>query len=229
MVPLPAGSLLLDASSPPEPQIGAIEAFAIGKYEVTRAEFAIFVAETGHGSGDCQPGEIEFKWCNLPFLQTEQDPVVQIDWHDAIAYTRWLSRKTGKSYRLPTDKEWEYAASAGSSTDRYWRDRRTACQFGNIADLAFALAYGSSEVFECADGFPNTAPVGAFRPNAFGLHDMIGNAWEWTTGCSGGEECTLYFIRGGGWNTSPSHFRRGLRLDDDAAVFYVGFRVARSH
>ena len=129
MISLSAGSLGPDPSG--EPRLAPIAAFAIGKYEVTRAEFATFVSETGYGGGACQPGQVELRWCNLPFSQTGQDPVVQIDWQDAVAYAGWLSRKTGKVYRLPTDDEWDYAARAGNSMDRYWRSKDgTICQIG---------------------------------------------------------------------------------------------------
>ena len=230
MVSLPAGSPGPDASG--HPRLAPIKAFAMGRYEVTRDEFTAFVAEVGHGGGICQPGEVELKWCNLPFSQTGQDPVVQVELQDAQAYADWLSRKTGKVYRLPTDDEWDYAARTSNSTDRHLRSNdRTACQLGNLADRTFALSYGSADVFDCTDGFANTAPVGTFRPNGFGLYDMVGNAWEWTAACAerdGGEPCARYFMRGGAWDTAASAFRTGLRLGAEAPVFYIGFRVARS-
>ena len=189
MVALPAGTGHLespsatreadrDAPATLEGRSVSIAPFAVGKYEVTRSEFAAFVEETGHGGGACKPGEVELKWCNLPFPQSGRDPVVQVGWRDALSYAEWLSQKTGWVYRLPTGAEWEYAARGGSSTSRDWEnDRRSACRFGNLADLTFAQTYGSDDIFDCTDGFPNTAPVGTFPANGFGLYDMLGNAW----------------------------------------------------
>jgi formylglycine-generating enzyme required for sulfatase activity len=201
-------------------------AVALGKYEVTRAEFAAFVEASGHRTaGD---------WRNPGFNQTDRDPVVNVTWDDAQAYVAWLSRTTGKTYRLPTEAEWEYAARAGTATARYWGDSRAdACRHANADDAAFG----------CSDGFKHTAPVGQFRSNGFGLHDMLGNVWEWTADCWNADhsgapangqarlsgDCARHTVRGGSWGSSSGDVRSaGRTRGPPSPRNFVGFRVARS-
>lgn len=182
--------------------IGA--SFAIGKYEVTRGEFAAFVAATGRQMGNSCDRTVQGmnifemdkvpprSWRDPGFAQTDRHPVVCVSWNDAKAYVAWLSQVTGKAYRLPSEAEWEYAARAGTQTPYYWGAaelRNEACRFGNFADLTIEAALKWKEkgleyfLFECSDGYVYTAPVGTFQPNAFGLYDMLGNALEWTEDC----------------------------------------------
>ncbi len=233
--------------------------FAIGKYEVTRGEFAAFVEATGYQAGmSCwgwdtdgvlrdAPGRT---WRNAGFEQTDRDPVMCVNWDDAKAYVGWLSKITGKAYRLPTEAEWEYAARAGSKETRYWGDKREdSCQYGNFADLAGATALGwdktPDKTFPCNDGHVYTAPVGSFKPNAFGLYDMLGNVWEWVEDCyttlpasapTDGrailtDGCTERLLRGGSWYNSPWLVRSAFRYYGSGGVRSrsVGFRVARSN
>jgi len=160
----------------------AIRFYALGKYDVTRDEFANFVRETGyHGSDGC--GVDSFKWTKRPelnwlhpgFEQTGRDPVVCVTWQDARAYVAWLNRKTNHKsrsgegpYRLPSEAEWEYAARAGTTTAFWW---------GASDDEAPAHAWFKQN----SDG--RTHPVGLKPPNGFGLHDMVGNVWQWTEDC----------------------------------------------
>jgi formylglycine-generating enzyme required for sulfatase activity len=198
--------------------------FYLGKYHVTRREYAAFAKATGR---EIVPP---------PFAQTDDHPVVDVSWEDAQAYVAWLSRITGKSYRLPTEAEWEYAARAGTTTARYW---------GNSAALQCLYANGDDATAKCSDGYSNTSPVGHFRPNAFGLHDMLGNAWQWVqdsyepSGYDGAPpdgsavEATgwpLHVLRGGSWINAPSGLRAGLRkgFPADTQDLDVGFRVART-
>src|SRR5262249_46599041 len=152
---------------------------------------------------------------------------VCVSFEDAQRYVQWLSRKTGKLYRLPTEAEWEYAARAGTTTARFWGDgRERACDFANVADFTGAETLNwnkgnQDQVFQCRDGYANTAPVGSFRPNAFGLYDMLGNVFQWTEDCyhnsydaapSDGSawttgECKYRVLRGGSWNVSPRSVR----------------------
>jgi len=205
-------------------------AFRMGKYEVTRGEFAAFMQATGHSIvGSCP-------WRNPGFGQTDRDPVVCVSWDDARAYVAWLNQTTGKAYRLPSEAEWEYAARARTSTARYWGDGlQDACRYANVDESAF----------KCSDGHRTTAPVGKFLPNDFGLHDMLGNVWEWTADCWTGHyfnaptngdarstgDCTRRVLRGGSWTVGPAHHvRAAYRASDVAAgrFVFVGFRVARS-
>jgi formylglycine-generating enzyme len=181
--------------------------FALGQYPVTRGEFAAFVRETGYDprgcfvpepKGDSESADVilprGLSWRNPGFAQTDRHPVVCVSSEDAERYVKWLSRKTGKSYRLPSEAEWEYAARAGTTTPRYWPggDERT-CRFANVKDLAAMAAFSfdrkdtdkkdMTDFFKCNDGHAYTAPVGSFPPNAFGLYDMQGNVWQWVPDC----------------------------------------------
>jgi formylglycine-generating enzyme required for sulfatase activity len=159
-----------------------VHSFAIGKFEVTRAQFSAFTRETGYGGikGDWpQPQE---------FHQEDNHPVVNINAADADAYASWLARKTGQPYRLPTEAEWEYAARANTTTSHYWgNDVDAICRYANIRDETFKkeIAWGHDMPgANCADGFAYTAPVGSFKPNVFGLYHMLGNASEAVADCT---------------------------------------------
>ena len=233
------------------------EGLSIGKYEVTKAQFARFVQQSGHQTnGSCfvwngarYLQDASKSWRDPGFAQTEKDPVVCVNWDDAHAYTEWLAKKSGRRYRLPTEAEWEYAARAGSKTVRPWGDdARNACRYANVADLSTLREVpgtGSWLFHECDDKHAYTAPVGSYRANAFGLYDVLGNAWEWTEECqdeanagaaSGNRDCTdsaccRRVLRGGAWVDSPVLVRYDFRffIDSVDRDFYVGFRVARTN
>jgi hypothetical protein len=107
---------------------------------------------------------------------------VCVSWDDAVAYVSWLSNKTGRSYRLATEAEWEYAARAGSTAGRYFGSA-PICEFANVRDQSKKLLYSTGQFSECNGAFPNTSPVGSSPSNGFGLYDMLGNAWEWVEDC----------------------------------------------
>ena len=218
----------------------AVPAFAIGRYEVTRAEYAAFVEATGHagGASGCA-------WRSPGFEQAADHPVTCVSWEDAQAYVGWLSETTGLPYRLPSESEWEYAARAGTTTRRYWGDAASGqCRYANGADRAAAERFADWTVAACADGSVFTAPVGTFAPNGFGLFDVLGNANEWTADCwnpgyggapvDGGArstgECGLRVVRGGGWSDTPGALRAANRSAGpaDLRVGYSGIRVART-
>ncbi|MCP5472056.1 MAG: formylglycine-generating enzyme family protein [Sinobacteraceae bacterium] len=238
-------------------------AFALGRTEVTVAEFRRFIAATGHKvPPGCRVqetaigprGRVEWRddpskgWSDPGFSEPLRDdmPVVCIGHDDAEAYARWLASATGKPYRLPSEAEWEYAARAGSTTPFPWGSNSdNGCPHANLYDRSGRqhLDFGWSFV-DCDDGFRELAPVGQFLPNAFGLYDMIGNAWEWTADChrefydpsfdDGGvvpppPDCQRWTVRGGGWMTRPSRQRVTFRGRDPKATHYsyFGFRVAR--
>jgi formylglycine-generating enzyme required for sulfatase activity len=162
--------------------------FYLGSYHVTRGQFLQFVDKTGYQTDTQKKGEPgalgwnsekkefefskDYSWRNTGFKQTDEHPVVHISWNDAVAFCKWLNRKEGKTYRLPTEAEWEYACRAGTTT-RYYSgdDPKTLVRAGNLADTSIILNSNK--------GFLFTTPVGSFRPNAFGLYDMHGNAWQW--------------------------------------------------
>ncbi len=189
-------------------------------------------------------------WQNPAFQQSDRHPVVCVSYEDAQRYVQWLSRKTGKSYRLPTEAEWEYSARAGTTTARFWGDGRDqACNFANVPDLTGAAALNwdksvKDQVFQCRDGYAYTAPVGSFRPNAFGLYDMLGNVWQWIEDCYHnsyggapddasawvGGECKSHVLRGGSWYLDPWILRSARRGGGAADVRIVtdGFRIGRT-
>jgi len=237
MVKLPASTFMM--GSPPDEQGRdkdegpqqwiAIHHFAIGRYEVTIAEFELFVKQTGYKEvedGDCfitfdtkdwsESKEQNYQWRKPGFSQTSSNPVTCVSWKDAVAYARWLSVKTEKHYRLPTEAEWEYAARAGVNEAYFWKDD-VQCRYANGLDASVRITRGFPEsgVFaDCTDGYVYTAPVGSFKPNAFGLYDTAGNVREWVQDCyhdrlsfdqSGSEawekeNCTWRVTRGGSWN-----------------------------
>jgi formylglycine-generating enzyme required for sulfatase activity len=188
------GSMNAVADEAPQHQV-SLPSFALGKYDVTRGEYAVFARETGYPAGDgCGRGRAIFKWEKDPKLtwenpghaQTNRDPVVCVNWLDARAYIAWLNRKThggaasaNGSYRLSSEAEWEYAARAGTTTKFYWGDDDAAA-----ATHAWFNANSGCEKVEglfCDRG--QTHLVGAKPPNAFGLYDMAGNVWQWTEDC----------------------------------------------
>jgi formylglycine-generating enzyme required for sulfatase activity/predicted Ser/Thr protein kinase len=168
-----------------------------GVYEVTRAQFAQFVAATGFRTlAETAPGGIrldngqvstkwepqkKYTWREPGFSQEDNHPVVQIAWSDATAFCDWLSRKEGKLYRLPTEAEWEYACRAGTLSRHYYGgDMDDTTQIGNVADAAAKSVFPRwKESVKTSDGYVYTSPVGHFLPNNFGLYDTIGNAAEW--------------------------------------------------
>ena len=174
--------------------------FAMGKYEVTTAEFGNFVAATGYSpEGPCMefsPPESflisdDTSWNQTGFPQTELSPVVCISYFDALAYTNWLSALTKRNYRIPTEAEWEYAARAGAATPYFWgNSRQDTCSYANVrstgADTISARQADADrqDGFPCDDGYVHSSPVGSFLPNGFGLHDIQGNVWEWVADCN---------------------------------------------
>lgn len=230
-----------------------VASFALGKTEITRKQFAEFVKTSKYISGDkcwtLDAGDFKERigdWRKPGYPQNNMHPVTCINWNDAQAYAKWLSRKTGKKYRLPTAAEWEYAARGNTGTARYWGDNPDdACGYANGADkTAQAQIKGATSwsVHKCQDGFSYTAPVGSFKPNAFALNDMLGNLWEWvednhhdtykgapTDGSAWLGDSTLHVLRGGSWNNSPSNLRAAIRYKSEAALRFssFGFRLAR--
>ncbi len=231
-----------------------ITTFALGKTEITRGQFATFVNETRYNAGDkCwahEGGKYEERnghnWRKPAYPQGDKHPVTCVSWDDAKAYTKWLSGKTGKRYRLPTASEWEYSARGNTSTSRYWGDNPDmACRYANVADkTAQAKLPGASSwsVHNCTDGYAYTAPVGSFNANGFGLNDMLGNLWEWTEDryfdsyegapVDGGArqgDSPKFMLRGGSWNNGPRLVRaaKRVRYEPGFRGSVNGFRVAR--
>ncbi len=234
-----------DSVSDESPQHSAsLRSFALGKYDVTRGQYAAFVRETGYSAGDgCgHDGEKWDKqagvsWRNPGFNQTARDPVVCVSWHDARAYISWLNgklRPRGSAsadgpYRLPSESEWEYAARAGSTSRLWWSDDDT-----RAADYAWYKGNSGG----------HTHPVGSKSANPFGLYDMAGNVWQWTQDCyvesyanaptdgSAVEvaDTCMRVDRGGSWYYASWLLRAATRERNPSNYrdLIMGFRVAKS-
>ncbi len=175
----------------------SVKSFAMGRYEVTFAEYDKFAEAMGR----TKPSDNGWGRGNRP--------VINVSWHDVTAYAKWLTEQTGHQYRLPTEAEWEYAARAGTETKYWW---------GNDIGSNQANCYANY----CGDSFKYTAPVGSFKPNAFGLYDTVGNVWEWTCseyeGTYSGKEqrCAKsagrFAVRGASWGSEARRARSAFRI-----------------
>ena len=223
---------------------------AVGRYEVTRAEYEQFVQDTGYQASGCEIYDGKWhqdarrSWQSPGYSQGPNHPVTCISWTDAQAYVEWLSRKTRKSYRLLSSSEWEYVARAGSQTAQIWKEQAaSACMVGNVADQSADKRYPGWQVFDCNDNYANTAPVGSFEPNAMGIFDMAGNVFEWVGDCWNDSyqgsptdgsawmtgNCGLHVLRGGSWFSQPRYLRAAFRnrFESGHRSSTFGFRVAR--
>ena len=260
MVVVPAGSFMMGSppgeegrfdNEGPVHRVSIAEPLAVGVHEVTRGEFARFVRETSRSTGnacrvwDSNEGKVVersgLNWRNPGFAQADRHPVVCVNWDDAQSYVRWLSRETGERYRLLSESEWEYVARAGTRTARYWGESESGqCRYGNGADASTTFDWRVS----CSDGHARTSPVGSYTKNGFGLHDVLGNAWEWVQDCWNEDyagapgngrawergDCSQRVVRGGSWVDKPRNLRSAVRYgfasgDRD---YDVGFRIART-
>ena len=253
MVVVPAGSFVMGSSSAEEarwpgydgreePQhfVTIQEPFTVGRHAITRGQFAGFVKDTGHSTdggaylwnGKSVEQDKNASWRNSGFAQDDGHPVVCTSWHDANAYCLWLSKRTGKSYRLLSEAEREYVTRAGTTSGWWWGNSITSTEanFNTIAD-----------------GFTrkSTVPVESFRANPWGLFNVHGNVSEWCADVwhgnyygapsdgspwlQGGD--TNYRVaRGGSWADNPMLLRSADRVREVTAgrLNYLGFRVARS-
>ena len=227
MVVIPAGSFQMgDLSGEGDDDEGPIhgvrfdQPFALGVYAVTFDEYDRFAHSSGRGLPD------DRGWGR------ERRPVINVSWEDAVAYCAWLSEKTGEAYRLPSEAEWEYACRAGTTTEYFW---------GDAAGHNKANFRGSGSQW----GGEQTAPVGSFAPNPWGLYDMHGNVYEWCADCwhgdykgapsdggawmSGGD-CDKRVLRGGSWYFVEQDVRAAFRFTITSSLRFsnFGFRVART-
>ena len=204
MVVVPAGEFMMGEGKD-QRRTTIPQPFAVGKFEVTFAEWEACVS-----GGGC----VSNKSPSDRGWGKGRRPVIHVSWNDAKEYATWLSRKTGKSYRLLSEAEWEYAARAGTALRYSW---------GNDA------GQGNANCAGCGSQWDNkqTAPVGSFKPNAFGLNDMHGNVWEW---CEDAYDASSRVLRGGSWYYNPLNLRSAVRLRLQPSVRGndVGFRLART-
>ena len=271
MVSLPGGEFTMgSAPGQPErdddespPRRVQVKQFALGKTEVTVLQWRQFVQASGYlteaerqvqaaGCFTWEPDDTEWawragrNWRDPGWRQKDSEPVVCISWNDAQAYLRWLAQHSGMpGWRLPSEAEWEYAARAGSTTRRPWGDEAGAvCAHANGADrTAGPRGRAWSEPAACSDGHWYAAPVASYRPNAWGLHDMLGNVWEWVQDCYGpyasapsdgsahqASACPGRVVRGGAWDDPPAVLRSAERfwLGQVNRNNNIGLRIART-
>jgi len=265
MVTIPGGSFQMgdnsEENSQPIHKVNVPE-FSLGKYEVTVKEFRRFIDATGYEmptqcyhqlNGWFSKGGTEGSWENNSLTTSDYQPVNCLGWNAANAYTQWLAKETGRPYRLPSESEWEYAAKAGTSSKFYFgedEDQTLVCEYENTADLAgenilqrdantsyVNFANGKSN---CVDHSAYASIVGMYKPNPFGLHDMISNLMEYIADCyqenyenapTNGDAliddvCKTRVTRGGSWhwNTFSTSNRGGMGTDFVGGV--EGFRIA---
>jgi formylglycine-generating enzyme required for sulfatase activity len=225
MIALPAGSFTMgnnasDPSEKPAHHVTIGTPFAIGKYEVTVAQWNACVT-----AGACQ-----HLANGTPGMNDHPNaPVRNVSWDDAQQYVKWLGKTSGKSFRLPTEAEWEYAARGGTATPYWWGTQ---------------MRKGNADCKECGDPWRAEAPdeVGSFAPNPYGLYDTSGSVWEWVSDCWHNSykgapakdstwddpNCRVRVIRGGSWRDGASYMLTSTRFKYDASVRYSqnGFRVA---
>ncbi len=238
-----------------EHEVEITRPFYLGKYEVTKGEFAEFVRLKGYqteAEKDGQGGygldaagnwnqKPEYTWRSTGWEQTDRHPVVNVSWNDAVAFCEWLSEKEGKKYRLPTEAEWEYSCRAGTTTRFHsGDDPESLATVANVADASAKRKFPNwTWTINADDGYVFTAPVGKFTANAFGLHDMHGNAWEWcqdwyekydkndSRDPKGPGAGASRVMRGGSFNFEPRYCRAAYRSGyaPSNRSGYLGFRV----
>ena len=232
---VPAGASVQDRGGPTlqvvPPRIGRStlpNALLVMRDEVSRGEFASFAQQSGRAASRCRNRLSPLRlfdrrdWRDPGFTQTASDPVVCVSLDDARAYAAWLGARTGHRYRLPTRAEWRHAAQAPDAGT-------LACRHGNLLDRS-ANATASGARHACSDGYAHTAPRGRFPPNPLGIHDLLGNASEWTLDCAvkGEGRCAQHVVMGLSWRDGTDDRSNGERtLDADRGWDDVGFRLVR--
>jgi formylglycine-generating enzyme required for sulfatase activity len=241
-----------------------VQSFAMGRCEVTMAQFEQFVNETGYrtdaekrggcftldSTGNNLEQRADGHWRKPGFTQRGTHPVVCVSFRDAEAYIAWLNLRSGRTFRLPTEAEWEYAARAGK-TERFSfgddLDAKVQCTYANGADQSIQTQHFAEErkVAKCNDKHVFTSPVGALESNGFGLYGMHGNALEWVQDCyhisysgaprdgtawlaSVNGDCPRHVLRGGSWFHIPPYLRSSYRygFTTHEADYTTGFRLA---
>lgn len=258
MVVVPSGNFVMgspaseerwseyDRSEEPQHKAAFAQPFAIGRHAVTRGQFAAFVNNTGHKteggaygwSGSEWKNDPKASWRNPGFAQDDGHPVVSVNWDDASAYASWLSKRTGQTYRLLSEAEWEYAARAGTTTPFWWGSSITTMQ----ANYDGNYTYGGGAKGEYRQ---RTVPVDDFERNPWGLYQVHGNVWElcedvWHDNYNGaptdgsawlkGGDASRRVVRGGSWYIYPQNLRSAFRGRNTTTnrSYTQGFRLART-
>jgi formylglycine-generating enzyme required for sulfatase activity len=266
MALIPTGEFLMgsplmeEGHAPDEKQhpVRLTQPYFLATHPVTVGEFSKFVSDTGYktnAENDSRGGygfdnlkaKLEqkpvYSWRDPGFAQSDNHPVVNITWNDAVAFCQWLSKRERITYRLPTEAEWEFACRAGTES-RYFcgDDPESLVKYGNVADGSTRAKFPQWPTISSFGGFIFTAPVESFQPNAFGLHDMHGNVWEWCADRygkayysesplmdpQGPDKGDNRVLRGGSWMNAPLLTRSAKRLNQRPNQFFIanGFRLA---
>ena len=227
------------ANEGPQRVVRLSKPFAIGQFEITFSDWDACVKD-----GGCKLQISDEGWGR------DTHPAINVSWEDiSTQYLPWLSKKTGKAYRLPSEAEWEYAARATMNLDSmaprfsFGNDGNELCGVGNGADATAREQNGGGTGADCRDGYATTAPAGSFKPNQFGLFDMYGNVWEWVEDCWNENydhapvdgkawtegDCTSRVVRGGSWNSDIPKLRSATRgwNQPSGRNRSIGFRVVR--
>ncbi len=267
MVNIPGGAFMMgsergQADEQPVHEV-TIGSFLLAAYEVTVADFAAFVSDTGHtpdaGCNWYVDGELTkdpgHSWQQHSFQQEQNHPVVCVSWTDIQAFIDWLNQGSDRTYRLPTEAEWEYVARLQFPHGTYTA-AENLCTQTNTVDHTLRTSdtglftFGNSRFygpdddrfFTCDDGYVQTSPVGTYDGGALGIYDILGNAWEFIQDCGVGPyqetpkdgsahepaDCERRIIRGGGWNTGPAFMTVTNRssMDPNGRNWGIGFRLA---
>ena len=264
MLTIPEGSFEMGSAKYKSSQpvhIVTLPEFSLGKYEVTVSEFRQFIAATNYPAPQECRHEMDGwfllwtkgNWETNALNTSEYQPVVCINWEAANAYATWLAKETGKPYRLPTEAEWEYAARAGTTTDYFFGDdpeRTLVCEYANTGDIGgenilqrdsnTSYYNWSGELANCNDHSAYASIVGMYKPNQFGLHDMLSNVLEFLADCCENDytntprdgsahqtqDCNRHATRGGSWHWShwPLTMRSSQSKTFSGGV--DGFRLA---
>ena len=224
----------------------------MGKYNVTLGDFKQFVTDTGYRTevelgGGCYDWtgrkDRNLHWGNAGFTQEDRHPVVCVSWNDSLAFAEWLSGKTGRKYRLPSEAEWEYAARSGGKKEKYagFSDDSQLYRYANFCDKNCVFDHRTASQ---DDGYKFSAPVGSYMANGLGLYDMTGNVLQWVNDWYGklyygenpkdnpkGPDSGQYRgLRGGSWFIAPVYLRAAYRLwgSPDVGFWDIGFRLVSS-
>lgn len=269
MVTIPGGRFLMgsaDEYAERPVNLVNISTFKMAKHEVTIDQFRHFILATNY-STDAENNVGEEDGCNVlrftllrggpyykidyfndegalwrkpGFNQSRKHPVVCVSWNDARAYIKWINLKTGRTYRLPSEAEWEYAARAGGDEKYHFVNKGDGvCKYGNVADWKLRYRKSAWDKFNCYDGVLFTSPVGSYAPNAFGLKDIIGNVMEWVEDCddvnyaptNGGAwkrgDCNRRIKRGSSWYSGPDYQNVTREVEKTWRSSRLGFRLAQ--
>ena len=244
----PAADKLAGEAEKPQREVRIEKGFYLGRTAVTFGQFQEFAldaayrtdAETeprlrgGHGF-NTERNRFEgwfpqYTWRNPGWPLSDDHPVGNVSWNDAVKFCAWLGKKTGKTVRLPTEAEWEYACRAGTTTVFFTGDDPASLKgYANVPDEALRAKLGEKAAgtrFPFDDGYPFTAPVGTFKPNPWGLHDMLGNVFQWCADEVPGDS-PKRVLRGGSYNLNIETCRCAYRgfSKPEGRYSYTGFRV----